>query len=186
VQIAAGAVLLLPVRAVVLVFMLAAYIAIAWLLSLLASGGRPRTALRAVTSLFLRVGFFVGGVRLHIRGKREVVMLSPSRVFRALTDTHPSTQATGTIVSNHCSYLDVLIHAYLSFPSFVAKVSLSVLSPLAGCLALTQPSARSEERVVLGLPFALARLSLRSTCKVGPGHDSQVPKPSSPSSAGIL
>ncbi|ELR17567.1 phospholipid/glycerol acyltransferase, putative [Acanthamoeba castellanii str. Neff] len=75
----------------VLVFMLAAYIAIAWLLSLLASGGRPRTALRAVTSLFLRVGFFVGGVRLHIRGKRE---------------------ATGTIVSNHCSYLDVLIHAH--------------------------------------------------------------------------
>lgn len=99
-KIAAGAVLLLPVRAMVLVFMLAAYIAIAWLLSLLASGGRPRTALRAVTSLFLRVGFFVGGVRLHIRGKRE---------------------ATGTIVSNHCSYLDVLIHAYLSFPSFVAK-----------------------------------------------------------------
>ncbi len=89
-QIATGAVLLLPVRAVVLVLMLAAYIAIAWLLSLLPSGG-PRTTLRAVTSLFLRVGFFVGGVRLHIRGKREVVMPSPSRVFRALT-SHPHRQ----------------------------------------------------------------------------------------------
>jgi lysophosphatidylcholine acyltransferase/lyso-PAF acetyltransferase len=123
---------LLPVRAVVLVLMLAAYIAIAWLLSLLPSGaGGPRTTLRAVTRLFLRVGFFVGGVRLHIRGKREVFMPSPSHVFRALTDNRPSTQATGTIVSNHCSYLDVLIHAYLSFPSFVAKVSLSVLSLLA-------------------------------------------------------
>jgi hypothetical protein len=91
-QIATGAVLLLPVRAVVLVLMLAAYIAIAWLLSLLPSGaGGPHTTLRAGTCLFLRVGFFGGGVRLHIRGKREVGLPSPSRVFRALT-SHPHRQ----------------------------------------------------------------------------------------------
>jgi 1-acyl-sn-glycerol-3-phosphate acyltransferase len=89
----------------VLVPMLAAYIAIAWAMqsscAVLGRSGQ-RTAQRAVARLFLGAGFVVAGVRLRVSGRRD--------------------EGARTMVSNHCSYLDVLVHAYLTFPSFVAKV----------------------------------------------------------------
>ena len=49
-------------------------LSIAWLLCLFGtSGDRARLALQAITRLFLRAGFFIGGVRLRVTGKREVL-----------------------------------------------------------------------------------------------------------------
>jgi len=117
-----GVVVLLPMRVAVLGTLLVLYFVLVWLLFTL-FGAASRRLLRIITKLFLGAGFFFGGVRLHVTGKWEVLFY-PFVLFCFVLLPSPCVcyQGTTTIVSNHCSYLDILVHLYLLSPRFVAKV----------------------------------------------------------------
>ncbi|MQK22014.1 hypothetical protein EI013_26980, partial [Escherichia coli] len=60
----------------------------------------------------------------------------------------------GVIISNHVSYLDILYHMSSSFPSFVAKKSVSklplvgLISKCLGCVYVQRESKSSESKGV--------------------------------------
>ncbi|KAJ3687000.1 hypothetical protein LUZ61_016164 [Rhynchospora tenuis] len=70
---------------------------------------------------------------------------------------HEELERPGVIVSNHVSYFDILYHMSDSFPSFVAKVSVSklpvvgLISKCLGCIFVQRETRTSELLGVSGL-----------------------------------
>ncbi|XP_015688321.1 lysophospholipid acyltransferase LPEAT1-like isoform X2 [Oryza brachyantha] len=71
-------------------------------------------------------------------------------------DQSEELEIPGAIVSNHVSYIDILYHMSVSFPSFVAKESVSrlplvgLISKCLGCIFVRRESKGSDSKGVAG------------------------------------
>ncbi|NP_001352256.1 Lysophospholipid acyltransferase LPEAT1 isoform 2 [Zea mays] len=155
VRLALAAAVLLPLRFVagMLVLLLYYLVCRACTLFVDADGGRPRLAgwrRKAV----LRSGCALSRAMLFVFGFywiRETRRRSPNA-----KDQFEESQRPGAIVSNHVSYVDILYHMSASFPSFVAKESVSrlpligLISNCLGCIFVQRESKSSEAKGVSG------------------------------------
>ncbi|KAK7283345.1 hypothetical protein RIF29_12793 [Crotalaria pallida] len=98
-------------------------------------------------------------VMLFIFGFYWITDLSPNHNNSSATqkeDTHQPEELRrpGVIISNHVSYLDILYHMSSSFPSFVAKKSVSklpfvgLISKCLGCVYVQRESKSSDSKGV--------------------------------------
>ncbi|KAG2588320.1 lysophospholipid acyltransferase LPEAT1-like [Panicum virgatum] len=158
-RLALAAAVLLPLRLVAGVLVLLLYYLVCRVCTLFAAadGGRPRLAgwrRRAV----LRAGCALSRAMLFVFGFywiRETDKRLPSA--EDVNQGHSEELGRpGAIVSNHVSYVDILYHMSASFPSFVAKESVSrlpligLISKCLGCIFVQRESKSSDSKGVSG------------------------------------
>ncbi|XP_066314259.1 lysophospholipid acyltransferase LPEAT1-like [Miscanthus floridulus] len=158
-RLALAAAVLLPLRFVagMLVLLLYYLVCRACTLFVDADEGRPRLAgwrRKAV----LRSGCALSRAMLFVFGFywiRETHRRFPN-AEDVNQDQSEESQRPGAIVSNHVSYVDILYHMSASFPSFVAKESVSrlplvgLISNCLGCIFVQRESKSSDAKGVSG------------------------------------
>ncbi|WVZ71390.1 hypothetical protein U9M48_019982 [Paspalum notatum var. saurae] len=154
-RLALAAAVLLPLRFVAgtLVVLLYYLVCRACTLFVVADEGRPRLAGWRRTAV-LRSGCALSRAMLFVFGFYwipETDRRSPNA-----EDQYEESKRPGAIVSNHVSYVDILYHMSASFPSFVAKESVSrlplvgLISKCLGCIFVQRESKSSESKGVSG------------------------------------
>uniref|UniRef100_A0A0D9V058 Phospholipid/glycerol acyltransferase domain-containing protein n=1 Tax=Leersia perrieri TaxID=77586 RepID=A0A0D9V058_9ORYZ len=158
------AVLLVPVRFVAGMLLLVAYYLVCLACTLfvvdgVAEGRRPRLeGWRRVA--VVRSGRALARAMLFVFGFYRIRVTDRSSPNADAEDTHQDQseelEIPGAIVSNHVSYLDILYHMSVSFPSFVAKESVSrlplvgLISKCLGCIFVQRESKASDSKGVSG------------------------------------
>ncbi|KAF0918713.1 hypothetical protein E2562_025837 [Oryza meyeriana var. granulata] len=159
-ELALRAILLVPLRFVLGMLLLVTYYLVCRVCTLFVDGvaeGRPRLqGWRRVAVVWsgrglARAVLFVFGFYWI----RETDRSSPNA-----EDVHQGQseewEKPGAIVSNHVSYVDILYHMSVSFPSFVAKESVSrlplvgLISKCLGCIFVQRESKASDSKGVSG------------------------------------
>ncbi|KAL6850367.1 hypothetical protein ACP4OV_020994 [Aristida adscensionis] len=162
-RLALGAAVLLPLRLVAGALVVLAYYAVCRACTLFAEAGaadggrRPRLAGWRRDAV-LRCGCALSRAMLFVFGFywiRETDLRLPN-AEDARQEYSKGLERAGAIVSNHVSYVDILYHMSASFPSFVAKESVSSL-PLIGliskclaCIFVQRESKASGSKGVSG------------------------------------
>ncbi|RCV23655.1 hypothetical protein SETIT_5G024200v2 [Setaria italica] len=159
-RLALAAAVLLPLRFVAGMLVLLLYYLVCRVCTLCVESdrGRPRLAgwrRKAV----LRSGCALARAMLFVFGFywiRETDKRLPSSVEDVNQELPEELGRPGAIVSNHVSYVDILYHMSASFPSFVAKESVSrlplvgLISKCLGCIFVQRESKSSDSKGVSG------------------------------------
>ncbi|TKW12223.1 hypothetical protein SEVIR_5G023100v4 [Setaria viridis] len=159
-RLALAAAVLLPLRFVAGMLVLLLYYLVCRVCTLCVESdrGRPRLAgwrRKAV----LRSGCALSRAMLFVFGFywiRETDKRLPSSVEDVNQELPEELGRPGAIVSNHVSYVDILYHMSASFPSFVAKESVSrlplvgLISKCLGCIFVQRESKSSDSKGVSG------------------------------------
>uniref|UniRef100_A0A0E0JHM7 Phospholipid/glycerol acyltransferase domain-containing protein n=1 Tax=Oryza punctata TaxID=4537 RepID=A0A0E0JHM7_ORYPU len=155
------AVLLVPLRFVAGMLLLVTYYLVCRVCTLfvdeVAEEGRPRLrGWRRVA--VVRAGQGLSRAMLFVFGFYWIP--ETHRSFPNAEDVHQGQseelELPGAIVSNHVSYVDILYHMSVSFPSFVAKESVSrlplvgLISKCLGCIFVQRESKASDSKGVSG------------------------------------
>ncbi|KAJ1283535.1 hypothetical protein BS78_03G135800 [Paspalum vaginatum] len=154
-RLALAAAVLLPLRFVAGMLVLLLYCLVCRVCTLFVASdeGRPRLAGWRRTAV-LRSGCALSRAMLFVFGFywiRETDRRSPDA-----EDQYEESKRPGAIVSNHVSYVDILYHMSASFPSFVAKESVSrlplvgLISKCLGCIFVQRESKSSKSKGVSG------------------------------------
>uniref|UniRef100_A0A0E0FKS3 Phospholipid/glycerol acyltransferase domain-containing protein n=1 Tax=Oryza nivara TaxID=4536 RepID=A0A0E0FKS3_ORYNI len=155
------AALLVPLRFVAGMLLLVAYYLVCRVCTLfvdeVAEEGRPRLrGWRRVA--VVRAGQGLSRAMLFVFGFYWI--RETHRSYPNAEDVHQGQseelELPGAIVSNHVSYVDILYHMSVSFPSFVAKESVSrlplvgLISKCLGCIFVQRESKASDSKGVSG------------------------------------